>query len=129
MGPFSLYNTLLNEKQFEGGFDEFNMKMSDSDYRNEVFQYVSDPSSLGIVDYNTGDLTPAPKSFEEFENIFYTTQNDSHFTVDDGPVFSLKSTPFNKKGEYKVNTTAYGFVLDESGFITPTKDLEVSETY
>ena len=138
MGPFSLYNTLLNDGQFEGGFDEFNMKMSKNfykdpetgemkSYRKEVFDHISDPSSLGIVDYNTGALTPAPKSFEEFENIFYTTQNDSHFTVDDGPVFSLKSIPFNKKGEYKVNTTAYGFVLNESGFITPTKDLEVSE--
>ena len=139
MGPFSLYNTLLNEGQFEGGFDKFNMKMSKNfykdpetgemkSYRKEVFDYISDPSSLGIVDYNTGALTPAPKTFEEFEDTYYTTQNDSHFTVDDGPVFSLKSTPFNKKGGYKVNSTAYSFVLDESGFITPTKDLEVSET-
>ena len=138
MGPFSLYNTLLNEKQFEGGFDKFNMKMSKDfykdpetgemkSYRKEVFDYISGPSSLGIVDYNTGALTPAPKTFEEFENIFYTTQNDSHFTIDDGPVFSLKSIPLNKKGEYKVNTTAYGFILNESGFITPTKDLEVSK--
>ena len=126
MGIVSLYNTLLSEEQFGGTLDEFNLKMSEPEYRKEVFQYVSDPSFGGIKGFNN-NLEEIPNNLVDFEDAYYTTYNDSPYTIDDGEIYSPKLTPFNEKAT-KANLTTYGFAIGEDGFVSPVEDLEVSET-